>query len=50
MNTNGMVVFKKDISTVSGNISIYLPGISSGLYIVELAGDGILQTERILVR
>lgn len=50
VNTTGMTVLRKDITSNSGTITIPLYGLSKGIYIVELEGDGILQTEKIFIK
>ena len=50
INTNGMLVYKKDIRNASNTITINLPQLAKGIYMVELIGDRIIQTERIVVQ
>ncbi|MBC7536709.1 MAG: PQQ-dependent sugar dehydrogenase [Ferruginibacter sp.] len=50
INTNGMVVFKTDISNAFEPLKINLPPLAKGIYIVELNADGMLQREKIVVQ
>jgi glucose/arabinose dehydrogenase len=49
-NTNGAVVFKKDLKDIAGTTTLYLPTLAKGVFLVEIIGDGIVQTERIVIQ
>lgn len=50
INATGTVVFTKQIKTQTSMLSIPLPGLSKGMYIVELEGNGSVQTEKIFIQ
>jgi hypothetical protein len=49
-NTNGMIVFKKDLTNTAGVVTINLPVLAKGSYVVQIMGDGFSQTERIMIQ
>jgi len=50
INSNGTVVYKKDIKNTSSTLNLPLPPLSKGVYIVELVGDDILQRDKIIIQ
>ncbi|MEO8770116.1 MAG: PQQ-dependent sugar dehydrogenase [Ferruginibacter sp.] len=50
INTTGMTVLKKDISNTSNTVIIPVHTLPKGIYIVEMEGAGILQTEKIFIK
>ena len=50
INATGMTVYKKNIGNSTTTVNIPLYNLSKGIYIVELEGDSILQTEKIFIK
>ncbi len=50
VNSTGMQVFKKDISSASGKVIVPLPTLAKGIYLVKLRGEALEQTERIIIQ
>jgi len=49
VSTNGSILFKKDISTQTGNFTIPMDTTASGMYIVRLQGENKIVNQKILV-
>lgn len=50
-SSNGMLVYKKEISGLQGTITCALPvSLAGGMYFVEIAGNGIAVRERVLLQ
>jgi hypothetical protein len=49
-NTNGMIVLKKDLKNAANTVTIELPALTKGAYVVKIFGDGFSQTERIMIQ
>ncbi|MFT3912339.1 MAG: PQQ-dependent sugar dehydrogenase [Ferruginibacter sp.] len=51
INTTGSIVFKQDIRQTGNKITITLPStLAKGIYMVQLEGKGISQTEKIIIQ
>ncbi|MEO6723300.1 MAG: PQQ-dependent sugar dehydrogenase [Ferruginibacter sp.] len=49
-NTDGRLVYKRDLKNSSNTITVNLPSLAKGIYMVEIAGDDVSQTEKIVVQ
>ena len=50
INSNGTVVFEKNMQGLSGSAAINLPQLPKGLYYARLSGTGVQKTEKILMQ
>ena len=50
VNSSGIQVFKKDISTASGKVIMTLPQLATGIYLVKLRGEALEQIEKIIIQ
>jgi hypothetical protein len=49
-NTSGVELYTKNLNGTEGYISIQLPSLAKGIYLVRLQGGDFVKTERILVQ
>ena len=50
INVSGTIVYKNEIKNNLNTINIKLPALSKGVYMIEMTGDGIQQTEKIVIQ
>lgn len=49
MNSNGAIVFQKNVQGLAGNIPMYLPVLPKGLYIMRAVGNEFTLQEKIII-
>lgn len=49
VNSNGSVVFEKDLNNITGAAAINLPAISKGMYVVRILAQGKINSSKIIV-
>lgn len=50
MNSNGAMVFQKNMLGMAGSIPVYLPTLPAGVYVLSVMGNGFTEKEKLIIQ